>query len=134
MGTISKWLHRAINSVNSRHQNRGQSAERQAARFLCDKGLKLLHKNYTTKAGEIDLVMVDGTEWVFVEVRYKHSDDWANPAESITKQKQRRIIKAAQHYLLKHDQQGNKACRFDVILMSGEINSPQIEWIQHAFY
>lgn len=134
MGTISKWLHRAFDSVSSGQLNRGQSAERHAERFLRNKGLKLLHRNYTTKAGEIDLVMIDENEWVFIEVRYKRSDDWANPAESITPQKQRKIIKAAQHYLLKFDKQNNKACRFDVILMSGELYSPRIEWIQHAFY
>lgn len=134
MGTISQWLNRAINAVKTKNQNTGQTAERQAEQFLRGKGLKILHRNYLTKVGEIDLVMADGVEWVFVEVRYKRSDDWADPAESITTQKQRKIIKAAQHYLLKFDKSGNKACRFDVILMSGELNSPQIEWIQHAFY
>ncbi len=134
MGSISKWLYHTFESLKTSQVNRGQSAERQAEQFLRSKGLRLLHRNYRTKAGEIDLIMADDQEWVFVEVRYKHSDDWADPAESITQQKQRKIIKAAQQYLLQYDKAGNKACRFDVILMSGEINSPQIEWIQHAFY
>ncbi|MEZ5470541.1 MAG: YraN family protein [Marinicella sp.] len=134
MGTISQWLNRAINTLILRKVNRGDFAERKAEKFLYSKGLKILHRNFLTKGGEIDLVMSDGNEWVFIEVRYKQSDEWTDPAESITKQKQQKIIKTAQQYLLKFDQAGKRTCRFDVILMSGDINSPQIEWIQHAFY
>lgn len=134
MGAVSEWFHRAIGAVKNKQPNRGQTAERMAERYLRRKGLKLLERNYRTKAGEIDLIMQHADDWVFVEVRYKHSDDWVSPAESITVQKQRKVIKAAQQYLLKHDKQGQKSGRFDVILMSGDLKSPDIEWLQHAFY
>ena len=134
MGTVSQWLNRTINALKVKNQTRGSSAEQKAEKYLLNKGLKRLHRNFLTKGGEIDLVMSHDEDWVFVEVRYKQSDDWADPAESITLQKQRKIIKAAQQYLLKFDKTGKRSCRFDVILMSGDINSPQIEWIQHAFY
>lgn len=134
MGKISKWLNRTFKSINPKNKGRGQTAEWLAEKYLKKHGLILRHRNYSTKSGEIDLVMSDGTEWVFVEVRYKHSQDWASPAESITSTKQRKVIKAAQHYLQKFDRKGEKGCRFDAILMSGDLHSPQIEWIKQAFY
>lgn len=134
MGTISEWFNRGFASIKRGKLSRGQYAERLAEKYLKQHGLKLKNRNFFTKAGEIDLVMADGDSWIFVEVRYKSSDEWANPAESITPQKQRKIIKAAQYYLQKFDKSGKKPCRFDVILMSGDLNSPQIEWLEHAFY
>ncbi|TDR20820.1 YraN family protein [Marinicella litoralis] len=134
MGTISQWFNQIYQSLIPRVTNRGQIAEHKAEHFLLKQGLTLLVRNYQTKAGEIDLIMSHQQALVFVEVRYKSNTEWAHPAESVTVQKQRKIIKAAKHYLLKHDPTGRKACRFDVIAMSGELESPKINWLQHAFY
>ena len=134
MGTISQWFNQILKSLKFRVLNRGQLAEFKAERYLLKQGLKLLHRNFQTKAGEIDLIMSDKSEWVFIEVRYKHHDAWASAAESVTLEKQRKIIKAAKHYLQKHDPLGRNACRFDVIAMTGELETPKIEWLRHAFY
>lgn len=134
MGTVSQWFNQIINSLKYKVPNRGRIAEGKAEKYLLKHGLKLLTRNYQTKAGEIDLIMSDKEQLVFVEVRYKQNDAWASSAESVTLQKQRKIIMAAKYYLQKYDAHGHKTCRFDVVAMSGELEFPEIEWLQHAFY
>ena len=108
----------------------GDAAEERAAVFLGENGLKLLHRNYRTPGrggGEIDLVMrdFDGT-LVFVEVRKRSSAAYGGAGGSIGFQKQRRIIFAARHYLLRL--RDLPPCRFDVVLVE-----QQLQWIKSAF-
>ena len=104
----------------------GALAEEQAARFLAGRGLKILARNYRCRGGEIDLICRDGKTLVFVEVRLRSRSDFGGAAASITASKRRRIILAAQHYLL-----GKPACdcRFDCVLIDGG----ELEWIKNAF-
>jgi len=134
VGRISQWWHRLFVQLKQGSQSRGQQAEYLAERYLKRQGLLLIERNYQTKGGEIDLIMRDKSVLVFVEVRYKSSSDWASPVESITLNKQQKIIKAAKQYLQQHDKHGKQSCRFDVVAMAGELNDPQIEWLPHAFY
>lgn len=98
--------------------------------YLTDRGLRLLQRNYRTPGrggGEIDLVMrdTDGT-LVFVEVRRRASDSHGGAGASITGLKQRRIVFAARHYLMRLPVQ--PACRFDVVL----VHKP-MQWFKAAF-
>lgn len=98
--------------------------------YLTDRGLRLLQRNYRTPGrggGEIDLVMrdADGT-LVFVEVRHRASDSHGGAGASITGLKQRRIVFAARHYLMRLRVQ--PACRFDVVL----VQEP-VQWFKAAF-
>lgn len=110
---------------------RGELAESRAARFLSRQGLRLLHRNFRCRSGELDLVMLDNSTLVFVEVRFRSSANHGNAAESITPAKQHRLIKAAQCYL-----QGpgrpwrHAACRFDVVLSQA---NHKLDWIKNAF-
>lgn len=107
----------------------GHSAEHTARRFLETNGLQFLEKNYRCKAGEIDLIMKDQDQTVFVEVRYRKADDFGTAAETISRQKQLKIIRAAKHYLIFNEQYEKISCRFDVVTFDGKI-----EWIPNAFY
>jgi len=81
--------------------------------------------------GEIDLVMLgpDGT-LVFVEVRLRRSSLHGGAAASVGQVKQRRIVLAARHYLMRLGRP--PPCRFDVVLVdAGE--PPRIDWLQAAF-
>jgi uncharacterized protein (TIGR00252 family) len=78
--------------------------------------------------GEIDLVMRDGATLVFVEVRYRRSDRFGAPAETVDRRKQQRLTAAANHYLQAHPTV--LPCRFDVVAVSG---GDRIEWIKNAF-
>ena len=113
--------------------NAGLEAEKIAATFLANHGLKLLVQNYHCRFGEIDLVMMEAKTLVFVEVKLRSNSQFGGAVASITLQKQQKLILTAQHYLQQHvKNQSHTACRFDAILMNkADINS--IEWIRNAF-
>lgn len=109
----------------------GDAAEDAALHYLQQAGLRLLERNYRTPGrggGEIDLIMraSDGT-CVFVEVRQRRSASHGGAAASIGALKQRRIIFAARHYLMRFN--APPPCRFDVVLLE----HGGIEWLQAAF-
>lgn len=106
----------------------GQAAERSALGYLQSKGLELVAQNYRSRFGEIDLIMKDQDQCVFVEVRYRKDQDFGTPADTVTRQKQQKMIRTAKDYLLKHKLYEKISCRFDVIAISDEI-----EWIPNAF-
>jgi putative endonuclease len=110
---------------------RGDAGEDEALAYLQAQGLRLLQRNYRTPGrggGEIDLIMQarDGTV-VFVEVRKRSRTDHGGAAASIGPVKQRRIIFAAQHYLLRWRQL--PPARFDVVT----IETQGLQWLQAAF-
>ncbi|MBO9679893.1 MAG: YraN family protein [Acidovorax sp.] len=109
----------------------GNAAEDRALAHLQSAGLQLLERNYRTPGrggGEIDLVLRerDGT-LVFAEVRSRASRDWGGAGASIGAVKQRRLVFAARHYLLRWP--SPPPCRFDAVLVDGD----QIEWLRAAF-
>ena len=112
---------------------RGAAAERLAGAWLRQRGLRPLDVNYRCRVGEIDLVMRDGNTLVFVEVRYRRRDRFGSAAESVSRVKQHRIIRAASRYLQQHPRWANEVCRFDVVSLSGDERDPEIEWIRDAF-
>ena len=107
----------------------GQAAERRAEQWLTKAGLKLVTRNYRCRAGEIDLVMSDGSELVFVEVRCRSNPAFGGALASVDAHKQRRLVLAAQTYLLQRNWSG--PCRFDVV----GIEAPNVQpvWIRNAF-
>ena len=109
----------------------GRQAEDQAARFLEKKKLRIIARNYRCRGGEIDLVCRDGKVLVFVEVRLRQNTAFGGAAASVTAIKQRRIILAAQHFLMTNALT-NDDCRFDCILMNGTSGN-DIEWLRDAF-
>jgi putative endonuclease len=109
----------------------GDAAEDQALQYLQTQGLRLITRNYRTPGrggGEIDLIMraPDGTT-VFVEVRKRASARHGGAAASVGGIKQRRIIFAARHYLMRLPAQ--PPCRFDVVVM----DAAGVQWLQAAF-
>lgn len=109
----------------------GGAAELRAEQFLQRQGLVTRSKNYRSKQGEIDLVMMHRDEIIFVEVRLRNHRQFATAAESVTPGKQRKIIQTAQCYLQQHQLTEKANCRFDVIAFSDNHSDP--EWIQNAF-
>jgi putative endonuclease len=108
----------------------GIAAERVAATFLQNHGLKLLETNYRCRFGEIDLILRDGDTLVFAEVRLRTSGDFGGAAGSITAQKRGKLLKAARHYLAASKK--IPRCRFDAVLLSG-MDERDIQWIKNAF-
>jgi putative endonuclease len=109
----------------------GDAAEDEALLYLQQQGLRLITRNYRTPGrggGEIDLIMraTDGT-LVFVEVRRRKSILHGSAASSVGRVKQRRVVLAAQHYLL--NLRSLPPCRFDVI----EVTPEGCHWLPAAF-
>lgn len=115
-------------------KNLGDQGETQALHYLQRQGLHLLERNYRVaagpgaRAGEVDLIMRDrdGT-LVFIEVRWRADASHGGAASSVTGRKQRRLIFAARHYLLRHA--SPPPCRFDVLAIEGGT----VEWLRAAF-
>jgi putative endonuclease len=107
-------------------QEQGQHWEQVARAWLERRGLRLVEANFRCKGGEIDLVMRDGEELVFVEVRQRADRRYGGAAASITPAKLRRLVRAAQYYLLRFAH--TPPCRFDVVAIDGG----QIDWLRNA--
>ena len=108
----------------------GDAAEDRALDHLRRAGLRLVARNYRTPGrggGEIDLVMRDGATLVFVEVRRRASGGHGGAAGSIGFIKQRRIVFAARHFLLRLG--APPPCRFDVVT----VEEGRVAWLRAAF-
>ena len=110
---------------------RGNAAEDAALAHLQASGLRLVERNYRTPGrggGEIDLILREpGGTLVFVEVRARTGATHGGAAASVGAIKQRRIVLAARHYLMRH--RSAPPCRFDVVAIDGT----HIEWLKAAF-
>ena len=116
-------------------KSKGDAAEELALQHLQQAGLRLVTRNYRTPGrggGEIDLVLRDrdGT-LVFAEVRARASSTHGGAAASVSALKQRRIVFAARHYLLRLTPL--PPCRFDVVTVQGSGDALRIEWLRAAF-
>jgi putative endonuclease len=110
----------------SAKQRQGQGWEQRALAHLTGHGLRLVESNFSCKSGEIDLILRDGEVLVFVEVRQRAGRAHGGAAASITPAKIRRLVRAAETYLLRFPRV--PPCRFDVIAIDGE----HLEWLRDA--
>lgn len=131
---VDKGFPGAARPAEPTRKARGDAAEDRALAWLTARGLRLVQRNYRVaggpraRGGEIDLILrePDGT-LVFVEVRQRRGAGHGGAAASVTAAKQRRLVLAAQHYLLRYV--SPPPCRFDVVALDGDA----IEWLQAAF-
>jgi putative endonuclease len=107
-------------------QAQGRLAEDRALLFLQEQGLRLVQANFQCKLGEIDLILQDGPVLVFVEVRERARGSHGGAAASITRTKVKRIVRAAQYYLLRYPRV--PPCRIDVIA----IDAHHLDWLRDA--
>ena len=98
----------------------GYCYERKAAEYLISCGCYILKMNYRCKAGEIDLIVRDGSYLVFVEVKYRKNAANGYGSEAVDIRKQRRIRKAAVWYMTEQMIPNDQPCRFDVISFLGD--------------
>lgn len=111
----------------------GQQYEAFACRRLQSAGLHLIERNANSRHGEIDLVMRDGETIVFVEVRYRSSARSGDGLDSVGPMKRTRLIRAASLWLAAHPEHSRRAARFDVVGLTGDPESPELDWLKSAF-
>lgn len=80
-------------------KNVGDIGEAFAAELLTNAGYRIIARNYMTKSGEIDIIAVRSGVIHFIEVKTRTGDQYGYPSESVTRTKQQRIRRAAEHYL-----------------------------------
>lgn len=97
----------------------GSAYEQKAAEYLENLGYQVLEKNFSCRAGEIDLIAREGGYLVFIEVKYRTNQAMGLPQEAVDNRKQRRICRAAAFYCLKHGIGEMFPCRFDVAAFTG---------------
>lgn len=114
-------------------RRRGAGVEAAARTHLLRAGLSDVAANAGYRLGELDLVMRDGDTLVFVEVRYRASDGYGGGAESVDRDKRRKIVRAAQLFLLQHPALAEDICRFDVVDATGDPEAPDFTWYRDAF-
>jgi putative endonuclease len=111
----------------------GAAFEQRACTELERAGLKLLSRNYTTRYGELDLVMMDRGTVVFVEVRHRLTRTQGGAAASVNAGKQTKLIRTAELWLADHPLHASRACRFDVISYDGPADRADMRWWRNAF-
>ena len=90
----------------------GKKGERLVARALKKQGCKILFTNYKTPFGEADIIVADGDEIAFVEVKTRTGENYGTPREAVGYDKQNRYKKIAAYYGLQTGTEPN--ARFDV--------------------
>src|SRR6195952_1685088 len=94
----------------------GISAEARATAYLMAKGYRILAKRFRSPHGEIDIVARRRNLLAFVEVKARATLDDA--AYAVTRRQQRRIIDAAQAWLMTHPEHATFDLRFDARLIA----------------
>ena len=107
----------------------GLAGEQRAVDWLSlHRGMRFLEHRFRTKAGEIDLIMLEGDTVVFVEVKTRLHAEAGNGMMAVNSAKQRRIVHAATLYLMKKNWL-TRPVRFDVV----EVRPDQVIHIPNAF-
>ena len=110
----------------------GKAGEDLAERYLKQQGYAVVERNYRCPLGEIDLIAVNKQAVVFVEVKTRRVDTSGTPLESVNAAKQRRLKRAALHYLSRH-RLHDRDVQFDVVGISLRSDPPAVSHVRHAF-
>ena len=110
----------------------GKWGETIAEEYLKKFGFHVIFRNLRTPYGEIDLVVTDKNQIVFVEVKTRTSIKYGFPEEAVTPQKKQHMLQAAQNYI--DSNPGNEnGWRIDVVAILRENGKPpQVEWFKDA--
>ena len=119
--------------MKSNRQKVGAWGESLAAEHLLAGGYTILHKNYRTPYGELDLIGSKTDMLVFFEVKARTTGEFGLPEDSITKRKREHILQAIEYYLQEHPEI-NCDWRVDVIAIRGKpgYGNPEIVWFENA--
>jgi len=113
-------------------KRRGDLGEEAAARYLEQRGFRVLDRNWRYRQWELDLVCRDGDTIVFVEVKTRAATTMGTPADALTSRKQARLVKVASQYLSKKSL-WDEPCRFDLAAVIDTGESMNVEHIENAF-
>jgi putative endonuclease len=107
----------------------GARAEEEAAAWLCERGLRVVERNFRTRVGEIDLIVEDDSELVFVEVRVRRAGSWVDGLESVDWRKRRKLTNTAKLFLAYRYGGRARGIRFDILAWDGK----RWDWYRDAW-
>ncbi|MCB0176951.1 MAG: YraN family protein [Anaerolineae bacterium] len=114
-----------------RRQQTGRRGEEIAAAYFTRLGFRILDRNWRCPIGELDIVMEQGDTLIFVEVRTRRGQRYGSPEESVTPNKQARLIELAHSYI-QHVQPSHPQWRIDIAAVQLDQKPPQINHIENA--
>ena len=92
----------------------GVWGESTAEKYLSENGVRIVHKNYRTRYGEIDLIGKEEETFLFVEVKTRQSEKFGFPEEAVTADKINRMETVIGDYFEQYDP-GDVDWRIDII-------------------
>lgn len=110
----------------------GELAEGMAQQFLINQGYEIKATNWHHGHLELDIVARDGDELVIVEVKARSGLRYEHPSEAVTNAKIKRIVEAADAYIIEHEIENDT--RFDVITVIFFKEGHELEHFKDAFY
>ncbi len=115
----------------AQHNELGHQGEAAAVSYLESNGHHILEKNWRLHGYEIDVITTHRGYVVFVEVKTRRSTEWGDPESFVNRQRMRRMIQAAHHYLIAH--RIDLPARFDIVAIIWEGERYNLEHIEDAF-
>ena len=121
--------------VAARRNARGRWAEEYVARWYEQHGYTVVARNFRSKRGELDVVVIHGTVLVVCEVKARANNAFGFAAEAVTPAKQLKVRRATfdfVEHLRAHDEALHariRSTRFDVATITGV----QLEVLPNAF-
>lgn len=107
----------------------GAEWEKAASEYLAGRGMRILETNFRCRQGEIDLIGLHEGYLVFVEVKYRGTDEKGHALDAVDGRKQRRICRTADFYRYIHKIGDDAAVRYDVVA----VQEGRIQWVRNAF-
>lgn len=114
------------------HIELGQNGEQIAVNHLVNKGFEIIERNYKWKNAEIDIICKKNNLLIVVEVKTRNSIALGEPYLSVTRSKQKQIIKVTNRYIELNNVQ--EEIQFDVVSIILNQHQTKIEHIENAFY
>lgn len=111
----------------------GADGEAVAAHWYQRRGGEVVARNWRTRAGELDLVVIEGDVLVVVEVKTRSSSRHGSGAAAVDRRKQQRIRALATAFLAAWDGPRPATVRFDVAVVTPGAHGFAVEVIEHAF-
>jgi putative endonuclease len=112
---------------------RGAAGEALAADHLQQLGFRIVARNVHLRFAELDLVALDGSALVVVEVRLRAGARFGSAAESVDARKQRRIVRATTELLARGGLPRFSRVRFDVVAIDAASSPAHVTHIRDAF-
>lgn len=115
----------------AKHLDIGKYGEKLAQQYVLQLGYEILCRNWRFKNLEVDLIVRDMDTLVFVEVKTRSGEDFGKPFEFVDVAKKRKLMRAAERYLVRSGHTGD--IRFDIISLTLKPELA-IEYIKDAFW